>query len=199
MKTGIGIFTVFVSILICGCRDTKIWDPPPPKPTHSEKPVEKAKEKSGPLTARDYFVELRDLNTFDKYYDKYACFNDTDEPWFTVMSTAKDMRDAMTRSGNAKNAKVFAKMEGILVQTYYKGVASNAEPDFYHQIAEGHYSLNFDAKTSIRQQVYAINWRTGRFRSQMFSRNSSIPAVEVSGKCELIHRGDTPSVAGDDQ
>jgi hypothetical protein len=73
------VITLLVFVFICGCRGTKIWDPPAPKQAQSNKlaakPIESPtalapKEKTVAVSARDYYVELRDVNTFNRYYDK---------------------------------------------------------------------------------------------------------------------------------
>jgi hypothetical protein len=155
------------------------------------------------LTARQYFVELRDANTFNKYSAKYVCFRDDEEPGFAVVSTTEDMVDAMNRNGDKVAAKAVAKAgDGLFVQTYFKGVA-NGEGDLYEKAGDGKYSLEFDvsAKRGRAKTVYLINWKTGRYRFQVYALDydKNLPQVEVSGKCELIHPDDKPSVAGEKQ
>lgn len=150
-------------------------------------------------TARDYFNELRDANTFNRYADKYVCFRDDNVPSFAVVSTARDALDAMNRSGNKDGAKVLAKAgDGLFVHDYYKGVANN-ETALFEKV-DGNYRVDFNAPMHGRM-VYMINWKTGRYRMQVFALDHSktIPASETSGKCELIHPGDKPSVAADPQ
>ena len=60
------------------------------------------------LTARQYFIELREANNFNKYYSKYVCFNDGDDQGFAVVSTTEDIIDAMTRNGDKAAAKAVA-------------------------------------------------------------------------------------------
>lgn len=151
-----------------------------------------------PETARQYFNELRDANALNQYLDKYVCFSDDNEPGFAVVSTVEDIVDAMTRNGDKEGAKVFAKAgEGLFVQDFYKGVASG-DPIFYDKTTDGKYSLDYDAPIHHGRTVYLINWKTGRYRLQVYALDHSknLPAAEGSGKCELIHPGDTPSVAG---
>ncbi len=149
-------------------------------------------------TAQQYFTELRDANTFNKYSDKYVCFSDDDVPSFAVVSTTQDVVDAMTRSGYTKGAKTIAKYgDGLFVRTYYKGVA-NGDPRLYDKVGN-EYRLDFDAPIHHGRMVYKINWKTGRYRFQVYARdyNKNLPASERSGKCELIHPDDTPSVAAE--
>jgi hypothetical protein len=155
------------------------------------------------LTARQYFTELRDANTFNKYYAKYVCFRDDEEPGFAVVSTTEDIVDAMTRNGDMAAAKTVTKAgNGLFVQSYFKGVA-NGEGDVYEKVGDGKYRLEFDVSVQHgrTRTVYLINWKTGRYRFQVFAMDydKNVPAVENSGKCELIHPNDTPSIAGEKQ
>ena len=149
-----------------------------------------------PQNARDYFIELRDLNTFNRYTDKYVCFLDgNDEQGFAIISSIADMRDAMSRNGEKGGLKILAKRGGgLFVQTYFKGVATD-EGSFYERVTDTRYQIDFDAPTPHIRSVYLINWKTGRYRLEVFALDhSKTPAVEVFGKCELIHPNDTPSV-----
>lgn len=149
-------------------------------------------------TARDYFNELRDANTFNRYADKYVCFRDDNVPSFAVVSTVRDVLDAMTRSGNKDGAKLLVKAgDGLFVHDYYKGVANN-ESTLFEKV-EGNYRVDFNAPIHHGRMVYMINWKTGRYRLQVFAldRSKDVPAYETSGKCELIHPGDKPSVVAD--
>ena len=153
------------------------------------------------LTARQYFNELREVNTFNKYYSKYVCFNDGEDQGFAVMSTTEDMVDALNRNGDKVGAKAFAKLgEGLFVQTYSKGVA-NDEGILYEKVREGKYSIDFNKPVHNGRAIYLVNWKTGRYRYQVYALDydKNSPQVEVSGKCELIHPNDKPSVAGEKQ
>jgi hypothetical protein len=149
------------------------------------------------MTARQYFIELRDANTFNHYADKYVCFHDgADEQGFAIMSLGEDIVAAMIRSGDKDAAKAVAKTDGLFVQTYFKGVA-NDDVHFYDKVRDGKYTIDFNAPINHGRNVYLINWKTGRYRFQVFALDHSktLPALEVSGKCELIHAGDTSSAA----
>jgi len=149
-----------------------------------------------PQNARDYFIELRDLNTFNRYTDKYVCFHDgNDEQGFAIMTTAADIKAGMISNGEKDGLKALAKLgSGMYVQTYFKGV-SNGEPIFYEGITDTEYRLDYNAPIHHGRSVYLINWKTGRYRLQVFALDhSKLPEMEVFGKCELIHPGDTPSV-----
>ena len=153
-------------------------------------------------TARQYFTELRDANSFNHYPEKYVCFNDDDSPSFAVVSTTKDIIDSMTRSGDKEGARGVAKAgDGLYVQTYYKGVPN--EPAFYRNAEgeKGSYHIDFDAPIRHGRMVYRINWKTGRFLLLVYAldRSKDIPAAKTSGKCELIHAGDKPSVEANSQ
>jgi hypothetical protein len=150
-----------------------------------------------PQNARDYFVELRDLNEFRHYTDKYVCFLDgNDEQGFAIMTTFADIRNAMSRNGEKEGLKITAKHEGLLVQTYFKGVKNDDEPLIYDRITDSEYQIDYDAPVHHGRSIYLINWKTGRYRLQVFALDYSkeAPALEVSGKCELIHPNDVPSV-----
>jgi hypothetical protein len=152
-----------------------------------------------PLTARQYFNELRDANAFNRYADKYVCFPDTDNPGFVIVADKADVVNRMAHSGNEKGVKLAAKTgNGLFVRTFYKGVETG-EMVFYDQVEDG-YRLEFEAPLHGRT-VYLINWKTGRYRFQVYDLKVSktLPAEEISGKCELIRPDDTPSVAGEKQ
>ncbi|HXO04870.1 MAG TPA: hypothetical protein VN884_04475 [Candidatus Sulfotelmatobacter sp.] len=149
------------------------------------------------LTARQYFVELRDANAFNKYADKYVCFPDTENPGFVVVSDKADVVDRMARSGNEKGVKLAVKTgDGLFVRTFYKGVETGGVL-FYDKI-EDSYRLEFKSPLHGRA-VYLINWKTGRYRFQVYDLDKSkvLPSEEISGKCELIRPDDTPSIAGE--
>jgi hypothetical protein len=148
-------------------------------------------------TARQYFNEMRDTNTFNHITDKYVCFRDDAVPSFIVVSAIEDMIDAVTRSGDVNGAKIFAKVQAsgfmLSVQTYYKGVA-NGDPILYEKMGK---EYRLEGKVPIHARMtYLINWKTGRYRLKVFALdyNKNLPAYEGSGKCELIHSWDTPSV-----
>lgn len=146
-------------------------------------------------TARQYFTELRNTNSFNEYFAKYVCFHDEDKPGFVIVSPVEDVLDAMTRNENKEGAKAVAKVgKGLFVQTFYKGV-SNGDPILYDRIA-GEYRLDFDAPIHHGRMVYRINWKTGRYRLLVYAldHNKNVPAEEISGKCELIHPGDKSSI-----
>jgi phosphatidylethanolamine-binding protein (PEBP) family uncharacterized protein len=149
-----------------------------------------------PQNARDYFIELRDLNTFNRYTDKYVCFlDDNDAQGFVIMSTIADIKAGMLSNGAQDGLKAVAKLgSGMLVQTYFKGV-SNGEPIFYEGVTDTEYRVDYDAPIHHGRSVYMINWKTGRYRLQVFALDhSKTAALEVFGKCDLIHPNDTPSV-----
>jgi hypothetical protein len=152
-----------------------------------------------PQTAREYFTELRDANSFNMYSDKYVCFPDEDQPSFAIVAAVEDTEDEMVRAGNTEGAKTVSKAgSGLFVRTYYKGVASG-EATLYDKVGDGEYRIDYDAPLKHGRSVYLINWATGRYRLQVYALdyNKNMPAGESSGKCELIHSGDTPSIAGE--
>jgi hypothetical protein len=156
-----------------------------------------AQQEKHPQNARDYFIELRDLNTFKHYTEKYVCFLDgNDEQGFATMSTFADIRDAMSRNGEKGGLKRAAKHDGLLVQTYFKGVANGDEPTIYDRVTDTKYQIDLNMEGHHVRAIYLINWGTGRYRFQIFALDivKEAPAEEVSGKCELIHPNDVPSV-----
>jgi hypothetical protein len=165
---------------------------PQPSPAHPSPQQQK-------LTAREYFNELRDANSFNTYSDKYVCFRDDDVPSFTVVAAAEDVLEEMARSGNKEDLKTMSKDKvgsGLFVHTYYKGVA-NGDPLFYDKVDDG-YRIDITAPIHDRL-IYKINWKTGRylFQQYLLDHSKTVPVSEYSGKCELIHSGDTPSIAGE--
>ncbi|MFL6437701.1 MAG: hypothetical protein ACJ71Q_08990 [Terriglobales bacterium] len=140
-------------------------------------------------TAREYFDELVKANSLNTYQDEYACFRDDEVPSFAVVSTADSVRSKWKQNG-VKIPKGFEKDQGLFLKTYYKGIANKAK--LFDKDGD-EYSLTFnvkDQKNAHMKMVYTINWDTGRYRMRLYELSSSktMPAYEVSGKCELIHR-----------
>ncbi len=144
-------------------------------------------------TSHDYFTELRAANAFNHYKDEYVCFRDDDVPTFMVVAKVSDVIEHLTKAGDAVAAKNMVQIkEGLFLQTYYKGISS--EEYFYEPAKKGisdenrEYSLEFNGKYPGKM-VYAINWVTGRYlqRLYMYQKSKTTPAIEGSGKCELIH------------
>jgi hypothetical protein len=145
-------------------------------------------------TGRDYFNELRDANAFNHYGDEYVCFPDEDKGNFAIVAKTKDIEKMM-----AANSKAGAKQkplagEGLAVQTYFKGVASGTQIyDKVDKDSDEGWSVEFKSPLHGKM-VYLINWATGRYRLLVFALDQSktLPAKEISGKCELIHAWDPP-------
>lgn len=145
-------------------------------------------------TAREYFTELKAANTFNHYKDEYVCFRDDDVPSFAVVAKIDDIIDHMKKSGETTGAKdLTAAKGGLIVETYYKGVSNKADifdpakrDDSLGNTKD--YSYEFAGKTPGKI-LYSINWATGRYRERvyMYQKSKAVPAVEGSGKCELIH------------
>jgi hypothetical protein len=149
---------------------------------------------SSKLTARDYFKELRDANTFTHFGDEYVCFPDEDNGGFAIMAKSKDiekMKAATAKPGEKRESLGDAT---LIVQSYFKGVAN--QPLLYDPVSKDSdvkWSLEF--KSPIHgKMVYAINWTTGRYRLLIYALDHSrtVPAEEISGKCELIHPWSPP-------
>jgi hypothetical protein len=145
-------------------------------------------------TARDYFNELKAANTFNRYQDEFVCFRDDDVPTFVVIAKISDVIEDMKKAGNTDDIKTMLQAkDSLLVQTYYKGVASDEyiyEP-VKKQVADDvnrDYSLEFKGPKPSKM-VYSINWTTDRYllRVYIFEQSRTIPASEGSGRCELIH------------
>lgn len=145
-------------------------------------------------SARGYFKELKQANAFNHYGDEYVCFRDDDVPSFAVVAKIDDIIDRMKTAGNKAGVKDLEKAKGgLTVETYYKGVSNGTdvfdarERDVQSGDSKD-YSYKFAAKNPGKI-LYSINWATGRYRLRifMYQKSRTIPAVEGSGKCELIH------------
>ncbi len=153
---------------------------------------------SSAQTARDYFKELKAANTFNHYKDEYVCFRDDDVPSFAVVAKVSDVIEHMKKNNDTVGIKELqATKESILLETYYKGVSSGSNV-FYPEKREDTFGDNKDygfefAGKHPGKMVYSINWATGRYlqRVYMFEKSRSIATKEGSGKCELIHPGQT--------
>jgi len=140
-------------------------------------------------TARAYFDELRDANAFTHYGDQYVCFPDEDKGGFAVIAKTRDIEKKI-----AANSKIGAKPkpqvgEFLAVKTYFKGVASDTTLyEKMDKVSDERWSLEFKSPLHGKT-VYLINWATGRYRLLVFALDHSktVPAAEISGKCELIH------------
>jgi len=145
-------------------------------------------------SARAYFKELKEANTFNHYKDEYVCFRDDDSPGFVVVATIGDVMEHMKKAGETAGVKDLAHAkDGLIVETYYKGVSSGTN---IFEIGKRDtpssdtkdYSYEF-AGEHPGKVLYSINWATGRYREQvfMYEKSRTISAAEGSGKCELIH------------
>jgi hypothetical protein len=145
-----------------------------------------------PQTARDYFNELREANAFNHYADEYVCFPDKDTDSFAVVAKTKDIEKMM--AANNKGAKPKPLGDGLVVQPYYKGVASATQfLDKADKDLDEEWSVEF--KSPLHGKIaYRINWITGRYRFLIYALDHSktVPAEEISGKCELIHPWSPP-------
>jgi hypothetical protein len=168
----------------------------PSPPVAAQQPTQQQTTK----TARQYFTEMRDANVFNRYPDKYVCFRDDNLPSFVVVIASEDLVDRATRNDDKESAKAFTNAGvGLVVHTYYQGVASD-DGIFYRKIKSGEYHYILDSPPHEHIPVaFNINWKTGRYLFKVYAPGSSktLPVEEISGKCELIHPGDTPSVVND--
>lgn len=148
------------------------------------------------LTARDYYNELKAANNFNHYSDTYVCFRDDDSPSFAIISRGSDIIDEMKEAGHTPEKAVVQAKDLLFVQTYFKGVANEMEP--YDPVvgkAGTDWEIEF-GKPLHGKMIYSINWATGRYRLQIYDldHNKTLPADEVSGKCEVIHQPDDPAI-----
>jgi hypothetical protein len=141
-----------------------------------------------PMTAREYYEELKTANTFVHVKDVYACFRDDDQPSFAVMARGSDVIDEMKRAGVTPTKAVMAGKNELVVETFYKGVSNKTEI-FDPVGTDGtDYDVQFD-KPFHGRILYSINWATGRYRMMVYAldHRKALPAYEVSGRCEVIH------------
>jgi hypothetical protein len=142
-----------------------------------------------PLTARDYFNELKAANNFNHYSDTWVCFHDDDVPSFAVISRGGDIIDEMKKAGHTPEKAVLLAKNELFVQTYFKGVANTLQP---YDPVPGKEGTDWDiefGKPLHGRIVYSINWATGRYRMLTYAldSNKTLPAAQSSGKCEPIH------------
>jgi hypothetical protein len=144
-------------------------------------------------TAHDYFNELKAANTFNHYKDEYVCFSDEELPSFSVIARVSDVIVDMKKAGDTEGIKKMVQAkDSLLVQTYFKSVASDGY--LYEPVKKvladdsREYFVEFKSPKPGKM-VYAINWTTGRYllRVYIFQNSRTIPAKEGSGRCELIH------------
>jgi S1-C subfamily serine protease len=145
-----------------------------------------------PQSARDYFNELKATNAFKSYRDEYACFDDgSSEPSFAVVAKASDVVRMMKKAGataNAHKLEQSAFKDSLFVQMYYKGVGSG-EQIYDATGTEGTDFVIVFSSPIKGKMTYSINWATGRYRRAVYAleHSKTLPALEFSGKCELIH------------
>lgn len=155
-----------------------------------------AQEKN-PLTARDYYNELKAANGFARYKDTYACFRDDNVPTFYVISRASDVIYEMRKAGAAPPKDLLKAKDFLFIETYYKGVSNGVQ--MYDPVGkEGtDWQVEFrrpPAPIHLRIR-WSINLLTGRYRMLLYAldRSDTLPTAEVAGKCEAIHaRPETP-------
>lgn len=143
-------------------------------------------------TAREYFEELRNANAFNHYGDEYVCFPDKDKGGFAIVARTKDIEKMA--AANNKGTKPKALGDALIVQPYFKGVSSGQQIlDKARKDSDEEWSLEFKSPMHGKI-VYRINWITGRYRLLVYALNHSktLPADEISGKCELIHPWSPP-------
>jgi hypothetical protein len=159
-----------------------------------------------PLSARDYYNELKAANNFNHYSDTYVCFRDDDSPSFAVISSGSDIIDEMRKAGHTPEKEMLESKDLLFVQTYFKGVANTLisydpvpgkegtawDTEFGNAAASRNGTPTATPTKPLHGRiVYSINWKTGRYRMLIYALdyNKSVPADEGSGKCEVIHPG----------
>ena len=159
-----------------------------------------------PRTARDYFEELRAAGQFNHYTDKYVCFpqDEATTPTFRIVSANADVIEAIKNDDKPiirEKAGILRTLEKagdvLWVQTFNRGVSNNESPDPFDKMENdpGYYRDFTKDPIKHGRIVFSINWSTGRYRFKVYDLDYSVvPAMEMPGKCELIHDGDTPSV-----
>jgi hypothetical protein len=148
---------------------------------------------NSPLTARDYFNELKAANSFSHYSDTFVCFMDNDTPAFAVISRGSDIIDEMKSAGaSANKLKTMLPVKSLLfVEKYYKGVGGKMEE--YEPVGKDGTEWDAEFTSPFHGRMrYSINWTTGRYRFSVYAldRSKTLAASENFGKCELIHPGD---------
>jgi serine/threonine-protein kinase len=142
-----------------------------------------------PLTARDYFNELKAANTFSHYLNQYVCFRDDNVPSFIQVAKAVDLIKGGLDITDFPSADQQLVKNSLFVRTYYKGVASDFVI-YYPVGTDGNVYDTEGMKPFHARMVYSFNWATGRYRLQVYAldRSKFIPAAEASGQCELIDK-----------
>ncbi len=140
-------------------------------------------------TAREYFNELKAANALNRYSDEYVCFRDDDVPTFVVIARVSKIIEHMKKAGITPGKDILEAKDDMFLQTYYKGVASGGG-ELYQQVpkTDSEYDIEF-MKPLHGRIIYSINWLTGRYRYLLYDLDDSntLPTLESSGKCELIH------------
>ena len=153
-----------------------------------------ASAQGNPQTARDYFNEPRDANAFNHYGDEYVCFPDEDKGSFAVVARTKDIEKMSAANDKKKGVKPKSLGDALVVHPYFKGVATGPQIlDKEEKNSDDAWGVEFKSPMHGKA-VYRINWITGRYRYLIYALDHSktIPAAEISGKCELIHPWSPP-------
>jgi S1-C subfamily serine protease len=148
-------------------------------------------ESASPETARDYFNELKATNVLNQYRDEYVCFDDNNVPSFTIVAKAADVIQMMKKAGATTEAKKLEQSQfndSLFVQKYYKGVGAGEH--IYDAVGTEGTDFMIVVKSPLNlKETYSINWATGRSHHRVYALDHSktVPAIELFGKCELIH------------
>ena len=153
---------------------------------------------SNPVTARDYYNELKAANEFKTYGDEYVCFYDDDVPSFLVAARGEDVVQLRESNGERITKDFRAAATGhLFYKTYYKGVlTANAEEmppvkdaSSYSNVSYQTIFTHRDNKTKFTI-TYTVNWATGRIRMTVETGTIGTQGYSMNerfGKCEFIH------------
>jgi hypothetical protein len=152
---------------------------------------------ANPVTARDFYEELKAANEFKTYADEYVCFYDDDIPSFLVAAKGEDSLLLMAANGEKVTKETGTVKGHLFYKTYYKGVLTgDLEEMPPKKDSQSGDNISYQDKAILRDSkatmtiTYNVNWATGRIR---FTVEAGTPGVrgysnhERYGKCEFIH------------
>jgi hypothetical protein len=149
---------------------------------------------SAPLTAREYYEELRATGTIKSMW-KYACFEDNDQPSFKLMSKVGDIKADAKRSGDTAAIQIMQGRENDLAfDPYNKGIEAGLQFFYQNKTEPNSYSRPINNPFN-GEMTYTVNWSTLRFRLLVIPSGKHVPpSLDTTGKCELIHPNAEPAL-----
>ena len=134
--------------------------------------VSTQQQQANPVTARDYYNELKAANEFKTYGDEYVCFFEDDVPSFLVAARGEDVIVLKESNGEPITKEFRAGATGhLFYKTYYKGVLTgNAAEMPPVKDASSYSNISYQASFTHRDNkttftiTYSVNWATGRIR-----------------------------------